>query len=448
MFLFVCFISGIIWYMQHQVTTHAKKTYTWIVCWVNIVDISAKCTIQLLLHHHNHWVFTKSRETGMKSQPKQSSSCLPELSAFIIMQLWKSMATTPSFDLLHFSYTTELVSEDEYSNASQEIVEDFPTPRAIHSLIDLVLMCTFLLFGTIGNLLVIIVYLRNLRRTQSTANHFLCSLAVTDFTVCILVIPMHIAFEVTAMYRRITAAECKAIMVIWHQTLICSSWILVGISIDRFYSLCRPFDMQMHARRVRRIIVCIWLLSVLVAVPAVFYYGQPGCRYTAPVGSLKRIFLASVQAGITLILPLAIIGMNYLRIFLLLSKRKHRAHYQPGRGKLMSRTRYIVAKRLLLVIAVFVLCWSPRTVLEIYHSFVEEDLQTGKILTVYICRNILPYLNSVLNPLLYSMINPNFRHECWDILHCHCDNKSLRRANIGSFSRRSYRMPTNNGTWL
>ncbi|XP_071477990.1 probable G-protein coupled receptor 19 [Diadema antillarum] len=328
----------------------------------------------------------------------------------------------------------------------------FPQPGTIHSIIDLMLMCIFLIFGSVGNILVIMVYFRNSRRTQSTANHFLCSLAVTDFTVCVVVVPMHIYVEVVAMHRRITAVECKSIMVCWHQTLVCSSWILVGISIDRFYSLCRPFDMRIHSRLVRKIIISIWVFSILVACPSVFIYEVPGCRYSAPVGSPLRIFLALGHATVTLFLPLAIIGINYLCIFFILSKRNLGTDNELSRCRQMNQTRYIVAKRLLLVIAVFVACWLPRTILEIYHSFVPEDVKMVKVLTVYICRNILPYLNSVLNPVLYSMINPNFRHECWDILCCRYNRRHIIRRGSscrnGSLTRKHYQPASNNGTWL
>ncbi|XP_041468519.1 neuromedin-U receptor 2-like [Lytechinus variegatus] len=369
------------------------------------------------------------------------------------------MASTGTESWYYETLSYDIYSGTENNSLSNGSEEEptidpfyFPQPSAIHSVVDLVLMSVFLVIGTVGNMLVILVYLRNTKRKQSTANHFLCSLAITDFTVCIIVVPMHIYFEIMAMHRRITASECKAIMVIWHQTLICSSWILVGISIDRFYSLCRPFDMRIHSRMVRKIIICIWVMSVLVAFPAVFYYGASGCRFTVKVGSPMRIFLAIGQASITLILPLTVIGMNYLRIFSVLSKRNRHAQHQLGRCRVMNQTRLIVAKRLLLVIAVFIICWLPRTILEIYHSFVHEDPQVMKVLIVYICRNILPYLNSVLNPLLYSMINPSFRHECWDILCCRYNRRRLLRANSiknGSASRRTFnRQSSYNDVWL
>lgn len=351
--------------------------------------------------------------------------------------------------------------DDQYRwNMTAADVLNFPLPNTFQSFLDLTFLVIFVLIGSLGNMLIIAVYLRNLRRKQSTANHFLCSLAMTDLMVCMALIPAHIYLEVVMMDRQINRLECKITMVFWLQTLLCSSWILVGISVDRYYSLCKPFDMGIQMKLVKRILFCIWLFSVVVAVPAVAYYDGPGCSYVPHQGSKLRIILVLWNSTLTLFLPLTIIIGAYLQIFCILSKRKKIAKYQSGRGQLVHHTRYVVAKRLLLVICVYALCWLPRTILELFFALSKQTFSRLSF-GVYICTWIIPYMNSVLNPILYSMINPSFRNQCWEILTCDCSrkvaytaeswiqraNSSLRHSDSQKQSS-SPRTKSSHGTWV
>lgn len=351
---------------------------------------------------------------------------------------------------------------DQYTwNLTAEDVLNFPLPKTFQSFLDLTFLIIFVVVGSLGNMLIIAVYLKNLRRKQSTANHFLCSLAMTDLMVCMALIPAHIYLEVVMMDRQINRLECKITMVFWLQTLLCSSWILVGISVDRYYSLCKPFDMGIQMKLVKRILFCIWLFSVVVAIPAVAYYDGPGCSYVPGQGTTLRVFLVMWNSTLTLFLPLAIIIGAYLRIFCLLSKRNRTAKFQLGRGRLMHQTRYVVAKRLLLVICVYTLCWLPRTILEIFFAITTQTYSRLSF-GVYLCTWVIPYMNSVLNPLLYSMINPSFRNQCWEIITCDCSKKVaytaeswIHRAANGSFGQSGSQKQSSSprtksfpGTWV
>ena len=148
-------------------------------------------------------------------------------------------------------------------------------------------------------------------------------------------------------------------------------------------------------------------------------YTVPECRIREGRLDKARIVMSFMDASITLIIPIVIISVAYLRIFCILANRKLHA---PGSGAdLINRTRYIVAKRLLLVIIAFILCWLPRAIIDIYLGFDPSILRDDRLaLTVYVCRYIFPYLNSVMNPFLYSLVNAKFRKECWVVICCCC----------------------------
>ena len=316
------------------------------------------------------------------------------------------------------SYVTQDYNDTENST-KPDFNNDLLRPDSIHVYLNIAFMSIFMIVGTLGNLVVLSVYTKHRRRKQSTANYFLCSLAMTDFLVCTVVIPMHVHIESVTRYRPMTGAECKSILFLWHQTMLCSSWILVGISIDRYYCLCKPLDMATHARRAKVMLVIIWIFSFLTAIKTLFMYQVPECRIREGHRYKARIIMSFMDASITLIIPIAIISVAYLRIFCILANRTLHA---PGSGAdLVNRTRYIVAKRLLLVIIAFILCWLPRAIIDIYIGFDPSILRDDRLaLTVYVCRYIFPYLNSVMNPFLYSLVNAKFRKECWVVICCCC----------------------------
>ena len=306
--------------------------------------------------------------------------------------------------------TENATAEPDYSN-------DLLRPDSLKVYLNITFMSIFMIIGTLGNLTVLSVYVKHRKRKQSTANYFLLNLAITDFVVCAVVIPLHVYIESSTRYRLMTGPECKSILYLWHQAMLCSSWILVGIAIDRYYCLSHPLDRSKHAKRAKGMLIAIWIMSFLTAIKTIFLYEVPGCQIKGNHDYRARIIMAWMDALLTLFIPIIIITVAYIQIFCILGNRN--IHTPGADNDVVNRTRYIVAKRLLLVIIVFIACWLPRGIIDIYLGFDPSILEKDRLaMTVYVCRYILPYVNSVLNPFLYSLINPKFRRECIVVICC------------------------------
>lgn len=74
---------------------------------------------------------------------------------------------------------------------------------------------------------------------------------------------------------------------------------------------------------------------------------------------------------------------------------------------------------LILVIVLFLICWGSRLSMEIS---IKVGLSTfsQEIYFLRIAINLLPYVHSCLNPLIYSLMSKNFRRSMWRRLHCCC----------------------------
>ena len=261
------------------------------------------------------------------------------------------------------------------------------------------LSCTFvvliMILAIVGNVLVILAF-KSFHRIRHVTNYFVVSLAVTDILVAVVSMPVWVAYIVSGP----SLFKSKPLLqIVWTVTdimvSVASIWNLTFVSIDRY--LCITGPLYYHARmtsiRAIIIIVTVWLYSIIVAslAPTFWHFDL----YTLVIVVLNYA------------IPVIIILFAYVSIF-------KAARYQAkqidlnvnGKSRRFSLTVELkAAKTLGVVIGTFIVCWSPFFALN---------------LSYYICRcapsplivsvaKWMHYGNSMLNPLIYGLMNKNFR---------------------------------------
>ena len=87
----------------------------------------------------------------------------------------------------------------------------------------------------------------------------------------------------------------------------------------------------------------------------------------------------------------------------------------------ISSTEARITKTLAIIIVAFVLCWFPFFTAYIIRSQLSANYQISpSLMDIFIW---LGYFNSALNPILYAILNNNFRTAFKDILSCECFRK-------------------------
>ncbi|KAG1648506.1 QRFP-like peptide receptor [Nymphon striatum] len=151
----------------------------------------------------------------------------------------------------------------DYPNSftTEELMELIPT-TIIYSIIFLI--------GLIGNSLIIFVIARY-RRMRSISNIFLASLSAADLLLIIACIPVKLA-RLYSFTWTMGEACCKVVYYIQSLSAICSVLTLTAISIERFYAIVYPMKAKFlcTTRNARVVIISIWMLSVLMAVPTIY----------------------------------------------------------------------------------------------------------------------------------------------------------------------------------
>ncbi|THD24797.1 Neuropeptide FF receptor 1 [Fasciola hepatica] len=115
----------------------------------------------------------------------------------------------------------------------------------------LIMLSIICVVGTVGNLLVIIVYA--LKHDRLTSTLFILVLAVADFLACLTLIPGTIAIEYLEWKIR-SSFLCKSYYLLNNSFIPFSSLLISCIAFDRYFCLCHPFSKIMTFVRAKRII--------------------------------------------------------------------------------------------------------------------------------------------------------------------------------------------------
>lgn len=286
--------------------------------------------------------------------------------------------------------------------------------------------CILLIVSLLGNSVIIAVVWKE-QRMRRTVNFFIVNMSVAD-----LLITLYMPRSMSVWYSgyqwqvrgTIGLIFCK-FAVFTHQTAICVSiFTVVAISCDRFFAVVLPLKTIITKTVCKVILAIIWILSVVIRLPMLYgletgydKYGKWSCSLS--LDEAFNIGAEKAYYNFTLIglfaVPLSVTVILYTAILISLKLRK-----VPGEEVLQSmgrqKRRDAVIKRkvlrmVMIVVAVFVLCWILYFVQLILFSYKIEVSCDVKFLRLF-----LAHLNSAINPCLYLLLNENFRGGVKNIL--------------------------------
>ena len=311
---------------------------------------------------------------------------------------------------------------------SQSVIDDecFVHDSSATKMLRIIPYCILLIVSLLGNSVIIAVVWKE-QRMRKTVNFFIVNMCVADLFIT-LYMPRVMSIWHSGYQWQVRGTLglilCK-FAVFMHQTAICASiFTVVTISCDRFFAVVLPLKTIITKTVCKIILALIWILSVAIRVPMLYgletgydRYGKWGCILSLDDAFYKGAEKAYYQ--FTLIglfaVPLSVTVVLYTGILISLKLRKI-----PGEevlrnmGRQQRRDAVIkrkVLRMVLILVAVFVLCWLlyfAQLILFSYKIQVSCDVQ--------FLRLFLAHLNSAINPCLYLLLNENFREGVRNIL--------------------------------
>jgi len=137
----------------------------------------------------------------------------------------------------------------------------------VEHIVSIVAYSCFFLVAAVGNLTVFITLYRN-RNNKSRVNMFIMHLSIADLIVTFIMMPLEIGWRSTVEWLAGDAA-CRILMFFRTFGLYLSSFVLVVISLDRYFAILHPLSLNDADKRGKIMLCFAWLFSVIASVPQV-----------------------------------------------------------------------------------------------------------------------------------------------------------------------------------
>uniref|UniRef100_A0A3Q3R0F5 G-protein coupled receptors family 1 profile domain-containing protein n=1 Tax=Monopterus albus TaxID=43700 RepID=A0A3Q3R0F5_MONAL len=271
-----------------------------------------------------------------------------------------------------FSDTRNVTSDGSWEPESMSPI--IPIITAVYSVVFVV--------GLLGNCLVMYVIIRYTKMKTAT-NIYIFNLALADTVISI------------DYYNMFT-----------------SIFTLTMMSVDRYVAVCHPvkaldFRTPVKAKMIN---VCIWILSSAAGIPAFVLGGTQTnsditeCALQFPEPYVYWDTLMKICVFVfAFVVPVLIITVCYSLMVLRLKSVRMLSGSREKDRNLRRITRLVVV-----VVAVFVVCWTPIHIFILVKALVSVP-ETTAIMAAYFFCVALGYTNSSLNPVLYAFLDENFK---------------------------------------
>lgn len=348
--------------------------------------------------------------------------------------------------------------------SSNTTTQSSVNPDPIKDILTSIFICIVMLATIIGNSLVIfcVCYYPRLR---GRTNYLIVSLAVADWLVGTLSLPLRLAQTVNHDEWPFDNYGCQFWILVDMLCSAASILSLMGISFDRLIAVVDPlkYEKRMRPSHVYLMIGITWSFAIICAGLSMANWTEGSVILSTPqcaIISKEYITFVSIAA---FFVPLAIVLVNYGIIFRIAMRHAHRLQKEtrslatnycadvstttdtnpdtraeksrksflkrpifsfrkdPRKSVQRSATFSLVkqlkaTKTLAVVIGVFCVCWFPFFVIFLTFQYCSNvcflpprmsESTRNIVITIFV--NILPVVNSAANPIIYSCFNSEFR---------------------------------------
>ncbi|XP_046822038.1 gonadotropin-releasing hormone receptor isoform X1 [Vespa crabro] len=286
-----------------------------------------------------------------------------------------------------------------------------------------IVLAVMSIVSLIANLATIYSVTKNRQKQQnwSAIYTLILHLSVADLFVTIFCIGGEAVWSYTVQWIWGNVA-CKLFKFLQVFSLYLSTFILVLIGVDRFVAVRYPMKSLSTTHRFLRFVAFAWVLSILLATPQIVifhvargpfveefiqcvthgFYTEPWQEQLYAMFSIFFMFL----------LPLAILITTYVSTVITISKSEkafkselinnnlQRTNSDINRRKLLHRAKTKSLRISVVIVAAFVLWWTPYYTMMIIFMFLNPDEHLSEDLQSAIF--FFGMSNSLVNPLIYG----------------------------------------------
>ncbi|MGH0139284.1 UNVERIFIED_CONTAM: hypothetical protein FKN15_037074 [Acipenser sinensis] len=296
----------------------------------------------------------------------------------------------------------------------------------------------------VGNTLVCFAVWKN-HRMRTVTNYFIVNLSFADILVTITCLPASLVVDITETWF-FGQTLCKVLPYLQTVSVSVSVLTLSCIALDRWYAICHPLMFKSTAKRARKSIVIIWMVSFVIMIPQAIVMERSSM--VPELTNKTSLFTVCDEHWGEPPLPLSrsvrASGLRSVNSYTLgwpeFPVQLHTSPRIPGTSSVVQRkwkplqcsgqssgpetikiktnmvaaeikqikARRKTARMLVVVLFVFVLCYLPISILNILKRVCGTFDYTNDRETVYAWFTFshwLVYANSAANPIIYNFLS-------------------------------------------
>lgn len=240
----------------------------------------------------------------------------------------------------------------------------------------------------IGNCFTIAAFITSKKLIRMRACYFLVSLSVADMMIGVITVPMYIILLNYHLTNRDYQTVYTAVDI---ASGFASVFTLTAIALERLYAFVFPLKYRVTHKMqpYLTMVIILWAMSAVITTLHVLY------RYE--VISFNHFFYIMFSC---LTVCLVIMCASYIGIWFKVHYHYRQNHRNPEKK---------FARMIFMITTMFVFTWLPFHLLNIINFFCDFCLKHRLPLNVLFFCKLLQYMNSFVNPIIYSFQMPEFK---------------------------------------
>ena len=289
------------------------------------------------------------------------------------------------------------------------------------STLFIVVLSIISLAAFIGNVLVIVVFLKTANLRTST-NYYIVNMAVSDLLCTCFNWPLYATEGMLTSRVFITgpvaSVVCKLGMYFRGISQVVSVLSLVLIAVDRYVAIVFPMKITILRQKRARLILSLftWIIPVVSGFPFFIYTKivkldeQTFCR-TMWSKSVNAIY-NGVGFVIFYCAPFIAMVVLYTRSVKAIRRRPNNAtlKLQNQLSNKRQKNNQRIVKILILIVAAFFICWTPLCVYLALKMFNPVLVAEDKcMIFIALFFYVFPSLSTAINPFILFLFSTNYR---------------------------------------
>lgn len=308
---------------------------------------------------------------------------------------------------------------------------DFKSPAWTADIVERIMSVAIIMIVTIvGNLTLIAAIFWKRSRLVKRVNIFLVNLAIGDLTVAMITMTTEILFIAFGEWI-LGEVVCKISVYLQIVTLASTTFLMTGMSIDRYQVIVKPLQSLRKRPKIRTKVILAWVMAFIFAIPQLLIFVQ--VKETKSDGSTqmkcvskgytdewqRKVYFTFLTAYI-LVIPGAVMFYCYSNITRVVWSRANHIPQITYNNKsvqttnrisinqsLVSASKRRVVTMTLTVIIGFLTCLTPYFIVNLIRIYSNYTIGMKKSLHV---SEAIFMTHSALNPILYGIFSLRMEH--------------------------------------